>query len=72
MRRTRARRALGLASYRVDVDAVGIECLLIDEGYLAAWDTDDPRSVEAALGTYLADRVARNAAAESKGLQRSI
>ena len=71
MRRTRARRALGLASYRIEVDAVGIEELLISEGCLAAWDADNPRSVEAALSTYLANCVARNAAAESEGLERS-
>lgn len=50
----RRREANGLACWRVEGDQAAVEAMLIESGDLAAWDTDDRASVEAALTRFVA------------------
>lgn len=59
-RTRRARRAQGRVVLRVEVDEVDVEELLIAEGYLAEWQTDDRGAVQAALGKLIARLVTRD------------
>ena len=59
MRAFRARQLRGHVVLRVEVDEVAVEEMLIDGGYLAAWDAGERARVETALAAY----VTRNAAA---------
>ena len=58
VRKTRARRRQGQASYRVTLDAVDLEELLLSSGVLLPEQTDNHNAVEAALASFLQLRIA--------------
>lgn len=52
-RQYRQRRASGIRVVRVEVDSEFIE-MLIDAGYLPAWDAEDPANIDRAVAKLFA------------------
>lgn len=54
MRQHRARKAAGLTVLRVAVNVPVLTEVLIDAGWLGAWDQDDPEAIRDAIERVLA------------------
>src|SRR5690606_39989220 len=52
-RRYRARRRCGRRIARIEIDAFEVADLLVEAGFLEAWDAEDPRAVDRALSLML-------------------
>lgn len=48
-RRYRARRRCGRRIARIEIDAFEVADLLVEAGFLEAWDAEDPQAVDRAL-----------------------
>jgi hypothetical protein len=74
VRKSRARQRKGKASYRVTLDAVDLEEMLLSSGFLLPEHVDTHSEVEAALASFLQLRIAdhRNQLPSEAGVYDSV